>query len=456
MLLEVTTNYFARHRKSFSPHQLFEIISAGDVEDVLTTLGLSFRQRIFTPTVTLFAFLSQILSPDGSCRRAVIEVIALRLRLGQKSCCLNSGSLSKAKGRLPLALIKFLVARLAAASPCSKETTSGLPLVGWRHGDVKVIDGTGVSAPDTPVNRRAFPHHSRNPVSFPVIRVVALFALSTGKVIDLVTGPWKGKGSGEHTLFFKLVDHLKAGDTLLGDSVFSSYVILASAQQRGFHVVSELTRSRLGRLKRGRVDQLVTLEKPKKKPSTLSDEDFAALPEQIRVRVIKVTCAPKGFRPKIKYIVTTHVDQDVVTPEDIADLYRQRWAAELNFRSLKTTLGMDILVSQTPTMLEKEIWTYMLGYNMIRVAMEAAAATKQIPSTLLSFRATQQLLDALRQQPAIGSDLLDLIATQRVGTRPDRYEPRAIKRRKKNFALLSTSRAVAKRRLHKKYKRSKA
>ena len=454
MLFEYKASQFARHRQRFSPHDALENLSPKTVTAILADLKVSFRNRVFTPTVTLFALLSQVLGDDGSCRSAVMDVITMRKRGKKKACCLNSGSFSKAKARLPRELLRRLARGMGEQAAATLKIGTADPLPKW-PGRVFVVDGTGVSLSDTPANREAYPRHVKKS-GFPIARVVALFSLATGLIVDIAAGPSKGKGTGELTLLRQLWHNLQAGDTLLGDGLFSAYAVLAVALLRDCHVVAELPSRSHGRLDKRLVDQIITVKKPKTQPATLTTEEFKALPDDMKLRVVKITCAPNGFRPKTKYILTTHLDARLLAATDIAELYGVRWQAELHLRSIKTVLGMDILTSRTPEMALKEVWAYVLGYNLIRTAMLAAAEKRGRSPLLLSFRAAQQVLRANRQAAGVLTDeeVCDLIATQTVGERPGRFEPRALKRRKKNFALLSQSRAAAKRRLHKKSKDS--
>lgn len=244
---------------------------------------------------------------------------------------------------------------------------------------------------------------------------------------------------------------------LLGDSLYSSFAVIVKAQSLGCHVVAEFRKMCTWRLHSKSMDQIIRIEKPRKKPGYVSSSEFRNWPDQIEVRIVKLRCAPKGFRVRTKYILTTHL-RDEVTPSEILELYRKRWQIELNFRSIKIELGMDVLRGKTPAMVCREIWIHMLAYNMIRVEMlRAAIAGKVLPSEI-SFRATQQLMCVYRLVSScnphgarnLWSDLTEHISKQHVGKRPNRYEPRAIKRRKKNFTLLSEDRKAAKRRLYKK------
>ena len=304
--------------------------------------------------------------------------------------------------------------------------------------------------------------NKKSGVAFPIGRIVALFSLATGAVVDMSVSTWKGKSTGEISLLYGIRSHLKAGDTLLGDSLFSAYYVVAKAVADRVHVVTELKKKSQWRINPKLDDQIIEIERSRwnRENSSISVTAHEALPEKIEVRVIKITCAPKGFRPKTKFILTTHIDSKKVPKADLADLYRKRWQVELNLRSIKTVLGMDVVRSTSEEMVIKEVWVHMLAYNLVRETMCAVAATKRCLPSEVSFRATQQimstwrLVNAVRGKPLHQDEMIELLMTQSlVGQRPDRYEPRAIKRRQKSYRLLIHSRAVAKTMLHKKSKK---
>jgi len=451
LFFDINASLLNRQRKNLKASDFSSILSADIVTEELRKLNLSFRTRIFTPFVTLYTFLAQVINDDRSCRKVLLELSAISKLLSRVRPSINSGSYVKAKARLPLALIKSLVRRLGTNL---QETRV------WRHGRVLVVDGTGVSMPETMTNLKVFPHHSGKDFGFPVARILAVFSLSTGAMIDMIVGPWKGKGTGELTLLKKLWHVVKSGDTLVGDSLFSSFSVIAGVLQNDCHLVSEFRISRCWRLNSRIGDQIIEIEKPAKRPDYISESEFKDWPQKVRVRIVKLVCAPKGFRPKVKYILTTHLDKDVVSSAEILDLYRRRWQVELNLRSIKTVLGMDILTGKSPEMAVKEIWMFFLAYNLIREKMVEAAIIKDTPVQMISFRSTHQMMNIIKfansfgklNQPGLNHDFLKLIGTQVVGKRPNRYEPRVIKRRKKNFTLLSVARSVAKKKLYKKWK----
>ena len=432
--------------------------------ETLKELGIEYRERVFTPYMTLYAFLSQVFADDGSCRRAVIEVATILKAQGKKVCSTATGAYCTAKKRLPLELLQTLVRRLGQdLNQQAKEV--------WAHGRVLVVDGSGFSMPDTESNASKFIRHGANThgkankksgVAFPIGRIGALFSLATGAVVDMTVSTWKGKGTGEISLLYDIWSHLKAGDTLLGDSLFSAYSVVAKAVADRVHIVTELKKTSQWRINPKIEDQIIEIDRPRwnRENSSISGPEHDALPEKIKVRVIKITCAPKGFRPKTKFILTTHIDSKKVPKSDLADLYSKRWQVEFNLRSIKTVLGMDILRSTSEDMVVKEVWVHMLAYNLVRETMCAVAATKRCLPSEVSFRATQQimsawrLVNAVRGKPLHQDEMIELLMSQSlVGQRPDRYEPRAIKRRQKSYRLLIHSRDVAKTMLHKKSKK---
>ncbi len=462
MLFDINASRFCRQLRKTSLEEVSQDLTS-HVSEILGEIGFTYRERIFSPLATLYGFLSQIFNDDRSCRHAVMELSRIRTARRKRRCSTRTGSFCKAKKRLPLVLIKGLVKRVADVLTAGE---SGA----WQHGRVFVVDGTGFSMPDTKENAAVFVRHgakthtksARNKakhqnVAFPVGRVLGIFSLTTGAVLDLAISTWKGKGTGELSLLEQIGSLLKRNDTLLGDAIFSSYGVLASSIGKGCHVVSELKKMSYQRIKQNRSDQIITILKPKKSSTSLSEDNYEALADQITVRIVKITCAPAGFRPKVKFIITTHIDANLVPAADLAQLYQQRWQVELNFRSIKTVLGMDIVSSKTPEMVIKEVWMHMLAYNLIRTAMCEVAAKKSCLVTSISFRATQQIMQIDRLLNACGivmptGSLIEALKLENVGKRPGRYEPRVIKRRPKGYKFMTEPRNVSKTKLHKKSK----
>ena len=453
-----------KHSKPFTRNCLPEILklrkssallSPSIVTEVIEELKLDFRSRIFTPFVTLYAFIFQVLEDDSSCRRAVAKVMILRLTMCNRSCSASTASYCRSRAKLPKEFFTKVSSKLY------KNLSSFSNQWSWKHGEVKVVDGSSFSVADTKMNLKEYSRQKKGKKnsaesSYPKGRILGVFCLATGGLIDLKISGWKGKGTGELSLMRKVWSCFKKGDTLLADSLFSSFFVIEHAVSLGVQVVVELPAKKAKNLKKKLQDQVLHLKKTRR-PDWISHDEYQSLQDEIKVRVIKLVCAPKGFRPKTKWILTTHSKE--VTAEDIKALYNQRWHIELNFRSLKSVLGMDHIPVKTPDMVEKHIWVHMIAYNILRIRMAEAAKVGDCSPTQLSFRATQQITAEMNRasQGNFSIDYVTIcfILQNTVGQRPGRYEPRASKQRLKRFSLLREPRESARLRLHKKYKSKK-
>jgi IS4 transposase len=319
----------------------------------------------------------------------------------------------------------------------------------WRGRAVRLVDGTTVVMPDTPANQAAYPQsRTQKPgLGFPLCRVVGVVCLGSGAVLDAAIGPFRGKGSDERSLLRSMLDTLECGDLLLGDSYFATYFLLCALADRGIDALFEqngnrqlTTDFRRGR-RLGQRDHLIVLRKPLQKPDWMSPADYERAPDALTVREV---------RTGGKTLVTTLLDPKQTTKADLKRLYASRWHVELDLRNIKTTLEMERLSCLSPEMAIKEIGVYLLAYNLIRLRMAQAAQRAQCLPRELSFKHTLQLCIAWdHHRPNTGSDehslttLLVLIAQQRVGDRPGRIEPRAVKRRPKPYPLLTKPRERA-------------
>jgi hypothetical protein len=431
-----------------------EILSAELVERILEEVGGFFRERIFTPVTTLWVLLSQVTSDDGSCRDAVFRLWAFLTHRGETPPAPRTGSYCKARKRLPEELLPRLTQETAA-----KMTQEALPDWRWKGREVKVVDGTTLSMPDTRANQKAYPQpRSQKPgLGFPLVRLVCLFSLDTGAVLDAALGPYRGKGNGELSLFRKLRSRLEQGDVLLGDRHYCAYFDIVYWLNLGVDFVGRLHQARSADLRRGKRlgqgDRLVEWSRPKQRPRWLSKRAFGRMPETLTLRLIRVCVDQAGFRTQQITVVTTQLDPKRYPAADIATLYRARWHAELDLRSLKVTLRMDVLRGKSPAIVRKEIWAHLLAYNLIRAVIAQAAVHHNALPRSLSFKAALQTLHAFGMflclcGPSGLHDLypkmLMLIASQRVGNRPDRFEPRARKRRPKPYPYLTKPRKEAK------------
>jgi hypothetical protein len=283
--------------------------------------------------------------------------------------------------------------------------------------------------------------------------LVVVLCLATGVVLEAAIGAYRGKQASELALFRSLFQSFVAGDIVLGDRLFCTYCDIAELQAKGVDVVVRLHASRRADFRRGRRlgrdDHVVVWRKPAKAPQHLSAEAFAALPEELHLREVRVRVAIPGFRVKVLVVVTTLTAPAAFSKEDIAALYRQRWHAELDLRSIKAVMQMDVLRCRTPAMVRKEIWAHCLAYNLLRSLMCAAADEHGLTVREISFKGTLQLLTAFYhaivtsagvELQSLCTTLLKAIPQHRVGHRPNRYEPRKRKRPAKPYPPLKRPR----------------
>jgi hypothetical protein len=425
-----------------------EVLPGAQIEAVLTQLGTTFRDRVFSPVVTLWTFLSQVLSADHSCRDAVARLLAWRTAQGWKACSSDTSSYCAARRRLPLGLLQNLVRQTGQLAAAATD-----PAWLWKGRHVKVVDGSTLTMPDSPANRQAYPRARQcgRAVGFPLVRVVVLFSLAWGTAFDLALGSTRGKHTGETTLFRSLWDRLEPNDIVLGDRLFDAYRHAAGLKQRGVDVVLRMNGSRHCDFRRGRrlgvTDHAVTWKRPTFNPRRFDRASYDALPEQIDIRELRYTVDTPGFRAREIVLVTTLCDAEAYPKDDLADLYLQRWHAEVDFNALKTTLQMEHLRCQSPAQVEKEIWAHLLAYNLLRRVLAEAARTHDVLPRELSFKAAMQTVNAFApylsqaaDPAALWQTLLEALASNRVGDRPGRVEPRKLKRRVGKYPYLTAPR----------------
>ena len=404
--------------------------------------------------VTLWAFLSQVLFKDEhrSCVAAVVRVAVLLVALERGPCSSNTGAYCRARGKLSEKVIRQITIRVGEGC----EDKLGKELL-WHGRHVRLVDGSTVSMSDTPENQEAYPQNSQQKkgLGFPIARMVVLLSLGSGMLTGMAVGPYAGKETGESALLRSLLGRFKRGDILLADRYYCSYFMIALLQERGIDLVARLHQRRPVDFRRGRRlgkdDQVITWDRPQR-PKWMDEPTYDRLPPSMEVRAIRVQVGQPGYRVASFVAVTTLRDAKEYPKEDIASLYQCRWLAELDIRAIKTTMGMDILRCKTPEMVRKEMWTCLLAYNLIRRAMLQSAQEAGVSPRTLSFTAAVQTIGASWLVMVLGDDTLSsrlvdaalaTLAVHVVGNRPGRVEPRAIKRRPKEHALLTKPRAEA-------------
>jgi hypothetical protein len=438
-----------------------DVLTEDALAQALAAVG-RWLDRVFSPLVTLWVFLGQVLDPDHSCRAAVARLNAHRVARGQRPCSARTGAYCRARQRLPEAF--FSAAACAVGRGLDARAERGWL---WKGRRVYLFDGTTVSLPDTPANQAEYPQvHNQGPgQGFPIARLGALISLACGAVVNLGFCRYAGKGQGEVSLLRRLWGVLTAGDVILADRLTANWANFVFLGQRGLELVSRLNKAhRKADFRRGRRlgpgDHVVRWAKPTSIRS-LDRQAYKALPDWVTVRECRVRVGQPGFRTRSVVVVTTLLDPRQATPGDLAELYRARWHAELDLRAMKAGMQMRELRGKTPEMARKEVWAHILAYNLVRTVMAQAAAVHGLLPRSVSFTGAMQTLAAFqplleRRRTAGVADrvrlykgLLAAIAAHRVGDRPDRYEPRVKKRRRNHYGWLTRPRATMKRQMAK-------
>ena len=432
-----------------------ELLSAPEVESTCRVWNHQWRNRIYTPWITLSMFLSQSLSSDHSCNDALERFQRYRKDCGLPPVTDDTSSYCEARQRLPEDVVWDLFRR-SGQSVHNKADAKWL----FEGRPVKLIDGSTVVMPDTEANQAEYPQsRSQKPgLGFPIARILLVISLAVGTVLEAAVGPYKGKETSELGLLRQISHVLQPGDIALGDRFFGSYWVIVDAQSRGADVVARLHQTRRTDFRRGRRlgphDHIVTWPKAQR-PEWMSSAEYAKMPKELELREIRFQIKDPGKRSRVIVIVTTLLDAKKYPASGLANLFRQRWNAELDIRSIKTTMDMEMLRTKTPDMVRKEIGMHLLAYNLIRGVMAEAARGHDVQPRELSFNGARQTMRAfeethLYEPKQIAADfplLLHLIRQKRVGDRPDRNEPRAVKRRPKPYRLLTIPRREAKARI---------
>ena len=431
-----------------------EALTADDIAQAFAAEQVAFGQAahsFWTPALTLWTFLSQVLDGNKSCRAAVGRAV-VALALARPLEDLDTGNYCRARAKLPAGVLRHLTLQVAQALEDGADAA-------WRwHGkQVHLVDAFTCTLPDTPTNQKAYPQpNTQKPgLGFPMLRVLVLLSLATAACQGLAFGPYQGKETGEPALFRQLVAQLTPSSVVVGDRIYCSYFEIAALQQGGVQTVARLHQCRTSSFRRdGKprgTDQRATWPKPEQ-PDWMDDATYAAMPATLEVREIRKTITIPGFRVQQLHVITTLLDASAYPEEEITDLYHQRWHVELDIRAIKATLKMDELRCLTPFLVEKELWTHFLAYNLVRKVAAQAAALRGVCPRQVSFAASQQAVVAAwsklteataADRRAMAEVLLRGLGKEKVGHRPNRCEPRQKKRRPKNLKLLTKPRVEA-------------
>lgn len=434
-----------------------DVLPEEKIQQAFDEEGANFAQdedAIYTPPLTLWAFLSQVLfkEEERSCAAAVARVVVLLIALGKEPPSDDTGAYCRARAKLSEKVIRRLTCEVADA--CEHAAPRRWL---WHGRHVKLVDGSTVSMPDTQPNQDVYPQQAAQEegLGFPIARIVVLLSLATGMVSDMAIGPYKGKETGEPALFRQLLECLQHGDVVLADRYYCSYFMVCLLKELGVDFTVRLHQKRTADFRQGRRlgkgDHVVVWMRPQR-PEWMDVETYQRMPKTIEVREIEVKVTQPGFRVESLVVVTTLVNAKEYTKEDLAGLYHRRWLVELDIRAIKCTMGMDVLRCKTPAMVHREIWSCLLAYNLIRKTIMEAACREELGPRQLSFTAAMQKIAASYQtlllvDESTAAQMIECHLTHltghEVGNRPDRVEPRAIKRRPKPHALLTKPRKEA-------------
>jgi putative transposase len=406
---------------------------------------------VFSTPIVLSAFLAQVLrdGKGGACAAAVADIATYLQQTGQCPPSGDTGDYCRARAKLDPAALRDLVGQTA------RHLESQAPAEWlWHARHAKLVDGFTFTMPDTIDNQQAFPQqNSQDPgIGLPIARACVVLSLATAAIHDLAIGPYEGKETGETALLREILDSLHAGEVVVFDRYYCSYLMLALLNLRGVDVCTRLHQCRDHDFRQGRrlgdCDHLVTWTRPPC-PAWMSPEWYEQIPETLTLRVLEFDVTDSGRRVETITIVTTLTDPVVYPTEAIAELYGYRWYAELDIRDIKQTLGLDHARCKTPEMVRRELWVTLLAYNLIRkVIATAAAAHDRRPRQIGFTLACQTVLSSwmllatgsCRNVREVTDSALARIAANEVANRPGRIEPRVLKRRRHHYPLLTRSR----------------
>jgi hypothetical protein len=442
-------------RTQFAQHASLpfsDVLPAQLVITAMETVGVHGYNSLYNPVTVIWLFLSQVIHANSTLAVTVENFLAWREGQGMRPCSTDTGAYCKARQRLPEALLAMLTRQTGEAAD-----RAALQPWRWLGRVVKVFDGSTVSMPDTPKNQRAYPQsRAQAPgVGFPLARIGVLFSLSIGTVLDLGIRRWAGKFQSELSILRDMISQLNQGDVLLTDRYLCSYMEIVLLQQQGVDFVGRINANRLidfrSGIRLGSCDHIVLWNKPVR-PAWMSAAQYAAIPDTLAIREFRYRIDRPGYRSRTIVVATTLFGDKQYSAAKIADLYRLRWDAEINLRSLKTMMHMDVLRCMSPEMVRKEIWAHLLAYNLIRTVIAQAAAKHDKHPRQISFTRAMRTLEAFRPSLAHASSqqlatfyehMLEAIAYHEIANRPDRLEPRQRKRRPKHYPLMTKPRHLA-------------
>ena len=440
------------------------VLTAERVQRVFAKHGCLFGLHgIYTTAIMVWSFLGQVLrdGKEASCQSAVARVVCYCEHAGITAPTSDTGDYCRARVKLSEAALHELTCEVA------EEVEQGAD-PGWlwknKH-HAKLIDGFTFTMPDTPKNQARYPQQkAQKPgVGLPIARAVAIVSLATACVMDLAMGPYQGKETGESALLRSMLGRLLPGDIAVMDRYYCSFMMIALLLNQGVQVCARkhhLRHSDFRRGKRlGKYDHLIVWTRPKR-PAWMNEATYARIPEQLVLREIRYNIVERGRRTRTIDVITTLLDAKETSKDEIAELYGFRWNSELDIRSIKSNLNLGHVRCKSPEMVHREVWTTLLGYNLIRTTAAGAALLHEKQPRQISFTSTCQYVLAswmqLSTRLVCESDLEDClrlllkqIASCEVANRPGRLEPRVLKRRRHGYKLMQKPRSELRAQLRK-------
>jgi len=437
------------------------VLSAERVERVFAKHGNLFgMDSIYSTILMTWAFVGQVLRDDkqASCQSAVANIVTHQQMAGLAVPTSDTGDYCRARAKLSEAALHDLTVEIAEELEEQAD-----PTWLWKSKHAKLVDGFTFTMPDTAANRAKYPQPSsqKEGVGFPIARACAILSLATACLTELAIGPYSGKETGETALLRQLLDSFQAGEIVVADRFYCSFMMIALLMLGNVDVCARMHQRRHVDFRRGRrlgkYDHVVEWTKPER-PDWMDEETYAGIPDKITLREIRFNVVEPGRRVRTLTVVTTLIDEDEYSKEDIAQLYGFRWNSELDIRSIKQSLNLDHVRCKSPEMVRKELWTTLLGYNLIRTTAAAAALLHDKQPRQISFTGTCQyvlsswMLFSLGLTPPCSMlahclTLLSHISQCEVANRPGRIEPRVLKRRRHRYPLMQEPRAILKARL---------
>lgn len=425
----------------------FAPILSGPGLTALASANTPRRERPYSVRRVSWSLFWQMTQGNATCRDVVRQMQAMQILEGRPVVDEGTSAYCQGRARVPEEMLRAALAKSAQAA------ADLVPLSAALQGRaVKVLDGTTLTLPDTPKNQAAYPQTaSQKPgCGFPQMNLLVRWSARGAAVLDFAEGDHH---HGEMRLLHQLAPTFEPQDIVVYDRAAGHFVACAQLSARQVDLISRVSIRKIDWRRGQRLghnERLVIWKKSGKTPAYLTAAEWAELPDEITVRVIRVRVQQKGFRARELSLVTTLLDPAKYPATEISAAYLRRWRLEMCLDDLKTTLGLDALRCQTPKMILRELLALLIVHNLVRTVMAEAAKTHAVPLDQISFTGT---LSALRsfgaasaqaataaQRRRLWTEMLRVIAADPLPLRPDRWEPRVVKRRPKAHALLNKPR----------------